>query len=171
MRDFKKPGSFGKNRNGNNFDRSNTGRQDFSADRRSGQGRDDGFRRSQMFEAICANCGKRCEVPFRPSGQRPVYCRDCFGKQDHVQSGNFPRKDFGARTSFRASPARGEVRDGRIDDIKKQLDVVNAKLDQLLGTSREIPLQTSKPLVTEVEGVKKARLSKDSKKKISPKKR
>lgn len=32
----------------------------------------------QMFPAICANCGVETEVPFQPSGEKPVYCRDCF---------------------------------------------------------------------------------------------
>ncbi len=32
----------------------------------------------EMFEAVCARCGKDTEVPFRPTGARPVYCSDCF---------------------------------------------------------------------------------------------
>ena len=32
----------------------------------------------EMFEAVCANCGKTASVPFRPSGAKPVYCSDCF---------------------------------------------------------------------------------------------
>ncbi len=32
----------------------------------------------QMHPATCAGCGKQTEVPFKPSGDRPVYCRDCF---------------------------------------------------------------------------------------------
>ncbi len=32
----------------------------------------------EMFAATCAACGKETQVPFRPSGDRPVYCRDCF---------------------------------------------------------------------------------------------
>jgi CxxC-x17-CxxC domain-containing protein len=32
----------------------------------------------QMHRATCANCGVECEVPFQPTGDRPVYCRDCF---------------------------------------------------------------------------------------------
>jgi CxxC-x17-CxxC domain-containing protein len=35
----------------------------------------------QMFPATCASCGKQTEVPFKPSGSRPVYCRDCFNAQ------------------------------------------------------------------------------------------
>jgi CxxC-x17-CxxC domain-containing protein len=32
----------------------------------------------QMFDAVCANCGKTAQVPFQPTGARPVYCSDCF---------------------------------------------------------------------------------------------
>jgi CxxC-x17-CxxC domain-containing protein len=35
-------------------------------------------RQREMFEAVCANCGKTASVPFRPSGSKPVYCSDCF---------------------------------------------------------------------------------------------
>ena len=35
----------------------------------------------QMYPATCASCGKATEVPFKPSGTRPVYCRDCFQAQ------------------------------------------------------------------------------------------
>jgi CxxC-x17-CxxC domain-containing protein len=32
----------------------------------------------EMFEAVCADCGRTASVPFRPSGVKPVYCSDCF---------------------------------------------------------------------------------------------
>jgi CxxC-x17-CxxC domain-containing protein len=32
----------------------------------------------ELYEAICADCGKTATVPFRPSGAKPVYCSDCF---------------------------------------------------------------------------------------------
>ncbi|MEN6325061.1 MAG: zinc-ribbon domain containing protein, partial [Syntrophomonas sp.] len=31
-----------------------------------------------MHKAVCAACGQETTVPFEPSGDRPVYCRDCF---------------------------------------------------------------------------------------------
>ena len=34
-----------------------------------------------MHKAICADCKKECEVPFKPTGGRPVYCKDCFSKR------------------------------------------------------------------------------------------
>lgn len=30
------------------------------------------------FETVCAQCGVTTTVPFRPRGDRPVYCRTCF---------------------------------------------------------------------------------------------
>ncbi len=34
----------------------------------------------QMYDAVCASCGKPCKVPFQPRSDRPVYCSDCFRK-------------------------------------------------------------------------------------------
>ena len=45
--------------------RSNSGDRSFGAPR-------------EMFPAICAECGKECEVPFKPTEDRPVYCRECY---------------------------------------------------------------------------------------------
>ena len=38
-------------------------------------------RERTLYEAICADCHKVCEVPFRPSEARPVYCKECFAKR------------------------------------------------------------------------------------------
>ena len=35
----------------------------------------------QFTKVTCAGCGKETEVPFVPSGDRPVYCRECFEAQ------------------------------------------------------------------------------------------
>ena len=34
----------------------------------------------EMFEAVCAGCGKIAKVPFRPRDDRPVYCSECYDK-------------------------------------------------------------------------------------------
>jgi CxxC-x17-CxxC domain-containing protein len=39
----------------------------------------DSFNR-EMHKAVCADCGKECEVPFKPTEGRSVYCRDCYRK-------------------------------------------------------------------------------------------
>ena len=40
----------------------------------------------EMHKATCADCGKECEVPFKPDEDRPVYCRDCFQKHRKPRS-------------------------------------------------------------------------------------
>ena len=38
-------------------------------------------RERQLYEAICAECSKVCEVPFQPSENRAVYCKSCWAKR------------------------------------------------------------------------------------------
>jgi CxxC-x17-CxxC domain-containing protein len=35
----------------------------------------------EMHDATCSACGKACQVPFQPTGEKPVYCSDCFQGQ------------------------------------------------------------------------------------------
>ena len=34
----------------------------------------------EAFPIVCSNCGVDATVPFRPRGDRPVYCSDCFNQ-------------------------------------------------------------------------------------------
>jgi len=34
----------------------------------------------QMHKVTCSECGQETEVPFKPDGTRPVYCRECYQK-------------------------------------------------------------------------------------------
>jgi len=58
---------------------------DCRAARKAQRGASDGNYRSnsrrEMFTATCSACGGVAELPFNPSGDRPVYCRDCFAKR------------------------------------------------------------------------------------------
>ena len=39
----------------------------------------------EYFEAVCADCGGVAKVTFQPSGDRPVYCSECFEKRKNAQ--------------------------------------------------------------------------------------
>lgn len=92
-----------------------------------------------MHKAVCDECHKDCEVPFRPSGDKPIFCSDCFsskkGNDDRAPRRDFggdrgPKRDFNdrpAQSSF-AKPASAPAQ----DEIKKQLGEVSAKLDRLV---------------------------------------
>ena len=47
-----------------------------------GGGSGGGYGRSgsdrEMHPAVCAQCGVDTTVPFKPRGDKPVYCSDCF---------------------------------------------------------------------------------------------
>ena len=34
-----------------------------------------------LHQAVCSDCQADCEVPFKPTGDRPVYCKECFAKR------------------------------------------------------------------------------------------
>ena len=40
----------------------------------------------EMHKVTCSECGKETEVPFKPDGTRPVYCRDCYQKHKPARS-------------------------------------------------------------------------------------
>ena len=43
-------------------------------DKRKNAGRE----QKEMFDAVCAESGKPCKIPFQPTSDRPVYCSECF---------------------------------------------------------------------------------------------
>ncbi len=49
---------------------------------------------------ICASCKKECEIPFKPSGDRPVYCRECFPKNRQSSSFNASRDSRPEKRDF-----------------------------------------------------------------------
>jgi len=62
------------------------------------------YRERLMHKAICADCKKECEVPFKPSGERPVYCKECFSKRKSprpitARPDNRPRAVFPAQAA------------------------------------------------------------------------
>jgi len=32
----------------------------------------------EMHKATCSECGESCEVPFKPTEGKPVFCRECY---------------------------------------------------------------------------------------------
>jgi CxxC-x17-CxxC domain-containing protein len=94
--------------------------QRFDHPHRQGETRhDNSFRDRTLHRAICADCKKECEVPFKPSGERPVYCKDCFSKRKggggggsfNERSGNRPRRrEFGHERHFDRHEGGGNQR-------------------------------------------------------------
>ena len=32
----------------------------------------------ERHDVTCSECKKETQVPFKPDGERPVYCQDCY---------------------------------------------------------------------------------------------
>ncbi|MBI4201925.1 MAG: zinc-ribbon domain containing protein [Chloroflexi bacterium] len=48
----------------------------------------------QMYDIVCANCGKEAQVPFEPRQGRPVYCNDCYSRE-RASSGGGSSRGYG----------------------------------------------------------------------------
>jgi CxxC-x17-CxxC domain-containing protein len=90
-----------------------------------------------LHDAVCAECGNDCKVPFFPTGERPVYCSDCFEKRDSgddraraPRRSNFDRPNFSEKRNYSAPAASNRNQ----EDDSKKFDLLNAKLDKVLKT-------------------------------------
>ena len=72
-----------------------------------------GYEEKRLFKATCDKCHNECEVPFRPTGEKPVYCRDCFKKSD---------------TGVKSAAAS----DVSMHKLNEQFKQLNAKLDLII---------------------------------------
>jgi len=68
------------------------------------------YDRKEMFKAVCSECGDNCEVPFKPTGSKPVLCSSCFGQNSGKDSrgGGRDRGDRGNRRSFDRNDRSGD---------------------------------------------------------------
>lgn len=86
-----------------------------------------------MFDAVCDKCGKDCKVPFRPSGNKPVYCSDCFEQKEGRtrKSPNYRRnQNFSPkRESYDSSPTG--------PNYLPELSKINQKLDELIDVIKK----------------------------------
>lgn len=95
-----------------------------------------------MYKATCSDCGRACEVPFRPTGEKPVFCRDCFaGKReggDRFTRGDFgnrgPKREFNDKQNNSFAPKIEFAPAPANDEVKKQLNDINRKLENLLAS-------------------------------------
>jgi CxxC-x17-CxxC domain-containing protein len=77
-----------------------------SEDRRSSSRDSRGSKREfGMTKVTCSACKSECEVPFKPTTNKPIYCNKCFTKKDKTSSN---------------------------DSSSKDLDIINRKLDKIM---------------------------------------
>lgn len=88
-------------------------REDRPQRREFGRNRRNNRSSPEMHDVTCTKCGKRCQVPFKPTGSKPVLCSECF-KSDS------PRNQ---------SPISSE-----------QIKQINLKLDKILNVLKDLEI-------------------------------
>ena len=130
-RDFASGGGRGSYSGGRGGDRG--GRSGGFGGNRGGGGRDQrsfggkGFEKGPvtMHKVTCDECGNACEVPFKPSSDKPVFCDSCFGgKRENKRGGD----RFGDKRSGPSSSSN----DGEMKEMRKMLNELNMKLDVII---------------------------------------
>lgn len=117
------------------FSQKRFGAKSFGGGNRGSDDRDSS--RPSMHDATCSSCGKDCQVPFRPTGSRPIFCSICFDKQGGGSSEKFGEKSFD-RPRFGDKRKREFERDNTIaetknaEHLKAEFARLHAKLDMLL---------------------------------------
>lgn len=98
-------------------------------------GRDSGrskFGEKKMYPAVCSACGEKCEVPFQPTSDKPIYCSNCFEKN-------------------------GDSKNKNTDQFQKQFEILNVKLDKIL---KSLSLETPKEIVDTKKIIEKVKIPK-----------
>jgi CxxC-x17-CxxC domain-containing protein len=165
------------------------GKKKFKDDKKYGGGKKHEHRpagqAAEMFSATCSDCGKSCEVPFRPSSEKPVYCSACFGmkKSANESRGTNHKTEKGSyehkrpdtqKTSPEHRPSNHNTTRGVgndvITDLKRQITGLEEKLNRILDLinppqpSKKVTVSEKKPVVA------KATAKKVVTQKVAPKK-
>lgn len=143
--------------------------RDFNRNNNSGRGRsfgggnnrgfnNRGFDRPRtMHPAVCSNCGKQCEVPFKPTGEKPVLCRDCFRESGGGEARRPEERNF-SRPSNQSAPTQH-------NEYKAQLDALTQKVDAIFdiltkAVSTQTPAEATEEIAQEPVVEKKKRSTK-----------
>ncbi len=106
----------------------------------------DSFGDKKMFKATCSECGDSCEVPFRPTGDKPVFCSNCFGQGAKGQEKKASTNNSG--------------------QFERQLQAIDRKLDDILAS---LSLSNPKKAVKEEKTPTKPEVKKAIAEKAKPK--
>lgn len=130
-------------------------------------------RENKSYPAVCSDCGKACDVPFRPDGVKPVLCRDCYSKKAPATNMSAGRDRFTSNEQ-RGHTATPVAAVAEINLITKQLTALEEKVNQILELIKvSEKLATTIPELAEEVKPKKVtakKVAKVAEKKVAAKK-
>lgn len=99
------------------------------------------YEEKPKFDAICSDCGKPCQVPFRPNGEKPVLCSECFS----VAKGD----SFAPKNHDKFARKHEGFEPRKPDRTTEQLEKMNAKLERMLKLIEALGQEKKKEPVKE----------------------
>lgn len=96
----------------------------------------------EMHRTTCSNCGRECQVPFKPNGSKPVFCSDCFDRNGGETRRSNDR-DYAAPRRSNFDDRRPSFNENRSYDRPQNFDrpqqnnndqfaALNSKLDRII---------------------------------------
>jgi CxxC-x17-CxxC domain-containing protein len=91
----------------------------------------------ELHEVTCDKCGVKCDIPFKPTNNKPVYCRACFRKNEITEPRAGPdRFESRGRDRFESKPRFEEFKQpsnaNNASPSSEDLDKINRKLDKIM---------------------------------------
>lgn len=99
--------------------------------------RDSGNKEQMKYQALCSECGKRCEVPFRPVNGKPVFCNECFT----AKRGGGDR--LPAKLHYASKGGEGN------DALRREIKEMNMKIDRIMRAVESLSGTGPKPVLIE----------------------
>ena len=115
----------------------------------------------QMYDAVCSQCGKDCQIPFQPRPGREVFCSRCFEQNRGAETGRSEQRSFDKPRPIEAP------------NYKAQFEALNAKMDKILAllTPIEKEIEPVAVLVDDVvEEITEEKEEEPKEEKVAPKK-
>jgi CxxC-x17-CxxC domain-containing protein len=132
------------------------------------------FADKQMFSAVCDGCGENCKIPFEPRNGKPVYCSNCFAKQNGGDS-RPARFNDSSYSKPAYVPRTAPVAGNSID-----LEAINVKLDKIIrlltpketakAEAKEEAKEMTSKIVEEIEANSGKKIVHTKKRKVASKK-
>ena len=126
-------GDYNNDNGGSRYGRNSGRGRDFggrSSDKRNNYGSDD---QREMFSAVCDECGNDCEVPFRPTEGKPIYCNKCFRKRNEESESGFGNNRYDNESGPKRSFSRNDNTSADTNKLKEEISSLNAKMDKILA--------------------------------------
>lgn len=95
--------------------------------------------RPGMHDATCGKCGKACQVPFRPTGERPIFCSTCFANGSgpaKFAEDNRPSSIFVGKQETPGTGGTGKI-EARLKAIEDKLDALIEALTEDLDEDED----------------------------------